>query len=95
MSYFVTRVVLHHTSVKEDYSALHAAMESNGFSRTVWGDDGKQYHLPPAEYLLMGSHAIADVRASAVRAATSTGKYVSVLVTEGSSLNWQGLTVVS
>jgi hypothetical protein len=91
MSYFTTRVELLNHATAADYLVLHAAMGAEGFSRIVTGGDGRRYHLPPAEYLKEGDFAIADVLNAAVRASTSTGKHMAVLVTEGTRLTWVGL----
>lgn len=49
MARFTTRVELHYAD-DDDYETLHAAMEDEGFYRTITSDDGIAYHLPTAEY---------------------------------------------
>jgi hypothetical protein len=49
MATFMTRVELH-SADEDDYETLHAAMEKEGFNRTITSDDGVTYHLPTAEY---------------------------------------------
>jgi hypothetical protein len=39
-----------HDALWPDYDTLHAAMEHQGFSRLITGDDGRTYQLPWAEY---------------------------------------------
>lgn len=90
MSYYVTRVELHYATY-EDYENLHAAMQRAGFSRAIVGDDGETYHLPTAEYVIVGDYDIAAVRATAAKAAQTTGKRFAVVVTEGTNVSWQGL----
>ena len=91
MAYFTTRVVLHGWATAEDYSVLHTAMHKAGFASTVSAADGFTYHMPPAEYLLVGVYKLTDVLGWAEAAASQTGKRDSVLVTEGLTLTWHGL----
>ena len=91
MSYYTTRIELHNASYP-DYERLHSAMQGVGFSRRVAGNDGKTYHLPTAEYLLVGNYSADSVRALAAKAADTVGKAYAVLVTDGANLAWQGLT---
>ena len=90
MSYYVTRVELHYAT-HEDYENLHGAMQRAGFSRLIVGDDGQTYHLPTAEYVMIGDYDVAGVRSAAARAAATTGKRFAVVVTKGASLSWEGL----
>lgn len=90
MSSFTTRVELHSASY-DDYNNLHAFMEAEGFSRLIKADSGTWYHLPTAEYNREGALTIAEVRASAQRAANRTGKLFCVLVSESTSRSWVGL----
>jgi hypothetical protein len=90
MSSFTTRVELHSASL-EDYKNLHAFMEIEGFSRLIKSDAGIWYHLPTAEYTREAAVAIADVLASAERAAARTGKRYSVIVTQSNGRLWNGL----
>lgn len=90
LSYYVTRVELHGASY-EDYQNLHGAMQRAGFSRLIVGNDGQTYHLPTAEYAIVGDYDVAAVRAAAATAATTTGKTFAVVVTKGASVSWQGL----
>lgn len=90
MPAFTTRVELHGATYT-DYQTLHAAMDLEGFHRTIQGDDGFWYHLPTAEYVVSANAMGAQVLASAQRAAGKTGKASSILVTQGQSWNWSGL----
>ncbi len=54
MAAFTTRVELHSAGY-EDYETLHAAMEAEGFSRTITSGDNITYHLPTAEYNRSGN----------------------------------------
>jgi hypothetical protein len=90
MSYYVTRVELHYATY-EDYEKLHGAMQQAGFSRLIVGDDGQTYHLPTAEYVMVGDYDVAAVRRAAAQAAATTGKRFAIVVTKGGSLSWEGL----
>jgi hypothetical protein len=79
MSRFTTRVELHEAS-EDDYEELHVAMENEGFRRTITGDEG--------EYHLVGDITEDQVLQRAKRAAATTGKSYSILVTEGSRKWW-------
>lgn len=87
MSRFTTRVELHEAN-EEDYEKLHAAMEVEGFTRTIANTAGTQYYLPSAEYSRSGDLTNDEVLKSAKRAATTTGKEFSVLVTQGVRRWW-------
>ena len=93
MSSFTTRVELHYAN-DNDYDQLHQAMEREGFSRLIQGGDGRWYQLPTAEYNRETELAIETVRESAARAAASTGRNHSVLVSQATSRAWIGLPVV-
>jgi hypothetical protein len=90
MSYYVTRVELHYATY-EDYENLHGAMQRARFSRVIVGDDGQTYHLPTAEYVMVGDYDVAAVRRASAQAAATTGKKFAVVVTQGASLSWEGL----
>lgn len=90
MGRFTTRVTLHNAD-SEDYENLHEAMENNGFSRTIIGNDGVEYQLPDAEYNKEGDYTIEQVRESAKNAAVTTGKRYSILVSGLDSRAWFGL----
>lgn len=99
MANFTIRIVLHKDDKNyepldsETYDVLHQAMEDKGFSRTITGDNGTEYHLPPAEYFKSGNFTIEQVRTSASNAASNTGKKYSILVTQGRQA-WQNLEKV-
>ena len=89
---FTTRVELHDADDRDDYDRLHAAMEAEGFTRTI-ESSGTTYHLPTAEYNLEGPYTAEQVRAKAAVAAKETGKRFAILVTPAAgSRYWQGLT---
>lgn len=93
MSSFTVRVELH-DATWNDYDVLHAAMESEGFRRTVRSDDGITYHLPTAEYDLSAYKDRSEVLDKAKAAATRTRKGFGVLVTESNGRTWIGLAPV-
>ena len=90
MAQFTVRVELHHATL-DDYDVLHGAMEKQGFSRVITGDDGKTYHLPWAEYNGVGALSSVQVRDIASTAASTTGKRYAILVTESQTRAWVGL----
>ena len=49
MADFTVRVELHGAEW-EDYDILHEEMEAQGFSRTIRGESGDLFELPPAEF---------------------------------------------
>jgi hypothetical protein len=93
MSRFTVRIELHDAEW-EDYDSLHAAMEDQGFSRLITGDNGVTYHLPWAEYNREGALTTGQVLNVAQSAADSTGKNNSVFVTESGGRRWSGLQAV-
>lgn len=90
MARFTTRVELHNAD-EDDYEQLHAAMEREGFSRTIVSGDGTTYHLPTAEYDRQGNLTRDEVLESAKRSANKTGCSYAVLVTQSNGRTWQGL----
>jgi hypothetical protein len=94
MASFIVRVELHNARY-EDYLALHAAMAVRGFSRTILGSNGENYHLPTAEYDITTTATAEQVRQAADSAATTTGKAHGVLVAQYSSCLWSGLPKAS
>ncbi|HEY1210093.1 MAG TPA: type V toxin-antitoxin system endoribonuclease antitoxin GhoS [Terracidiphilus sp.] len=92
MNQFTVRIELHEAQWA-DYNTLHAAMERQGFSRLITGDDGRAYQLPWAEYYGTANLSSIEIRDIAHNVANTTGKTNSVLVTEGTSLAWWGLTI--
>jgi len=90
MARFTTRVELHYAT-EADYQVLHSAMELRGFSRLVGANDGRRYHLPPAEYDLSGTASINDVLQGAQSAIAEIHKTGAVLVTEAVRRSWVGL----
>jgi hypothetical protein len=90
MAKFTVRVELHSASYS-DYETLHGSMERRGFSRFITSDDGKNYHLPTAEYEKSAEFTRQQVLASAKAATAETGKSFAVLVTESDGRTWIGL----
>jgi hypothetical protein len=92
MAQFTIRIELHDAQWT-DYNTLHAAMERQGFSRLIRGDDGQTYQLPWAEYDAAANLTSMQVLAIAQSAANTTGKKNSVLVTEAKYRAWSGLSL--
>ena len=68
MPKFTTRVELH-DATEDDYAELHAAMETEGFSRLIEDNKGNVCHLPWAEYNSVGEETRDQVLAAAKRGA--------------------------
>ena len=104
--FFIARVVLHHTDSSDDYTDLHAEMETRGFSRTISNNSQARYRLPPGEYFfestLYTTNQVADLARAAVAAVMTdenikvkaANKTPSVLVTSSNDISWSGLTRV-
>jgi hypothetical protein len=93
MATFMTRVELHDASYS-DYEELHVAMETEGFDRNITSDDGVTYYLPPAEYYCDVQLTRQQVLEKAKRAARTTQKSFSAVVTESKGIAWTGLSKV-
>lgn len=91
MARFITRVELYGTPTRQDYDKLHAAMESNGFSRTITGDNGTVYKLPTATYFGEATATAEQVRKHAADAAFATWKSCAVFTCEFVNSSWSGL----
>jgi hypothetical protein len=94
MAMFTTRIELH-DAVWDDYEKLHAAMAGAGFSRVITSDDNVKWHMPWAEYDVVGNYTLDQVFTAASNAAHSTGKKSAVFVTQAVSRKWSGLQKVS
>jgi len=71
MTRYLTRVELHNADGAA-YTRLHAAMQSEGFSRTIFSGDGTEYKLPTAEYRMDTTLTRGEVHQLAKGAARST-----------------------
>jgi len=92
MANYLARVELH-LALPEDYERLHLSMQQRGYLRQITGEDGLIYQLPAGTYFVTGSSAMLHVALNAaVEAANETGKKSAVLVTDGRSVAWRGLT---
>lgn len=90
MPTFTVRVELHKAD-PASYDALHQAMARAGFSNEVQGEDGAIYLLPLGEYSMKDSSLSGrEVRDLTKKAALTSGKEASILVTEGRRF-WSGL----
>ncbi len=79
MNSFLTRIELHRGS-PDDYSVLHTLMEQVGFSRKIRAADGIIYHLPSAEYNIVGNYTLEQVREAAQNAVNRTRDSAIVFV---------------
>ncbi len=90
MADFTTRVELHEATWS-DYQTLHGQMEAAGFQRTIHADQGAEYHLPTAEYVIAGNLTASDALEKAKVAAATTRKRFAVFVTTATAWRWYGL----
>lgn len=79
MARVIARVELHFAN-ESDYRTLHAAMEREGFARTVQASDGVWYHLPTGTYVHHSAGSPADGSQRAARAAGATGRAYAIFV---------------
>ncbi|MFM0736555.1 hypothetical protein PQQ51_04800 [Paraburkholderia xenovorans] len=66
MDRFNVRVELLNGANGDDYGALHQRMMASGFATAVVADDGRTYHLPPAEYVHVADDGARSVRNAAI-----------------------------
>lgn len=91
---FVIRIELNDSTLS-DFTILHQAMSSMGFSQKISSDDGKEYHLPRATYLgKTSSHTKSQILELAKKAVAQTGKTSEIFVAEYSGATWVGLKPV-
>jgi len=82
MPQFITRVELPR-GTEEQYSKLHTAMASRGFSREITDQKGMVYFLPTAEYIREGDALkLQTVYEDAWAGASSVSSGIAVLVAE-------------
>jgi hypothetical protein len=91
MAKFTTRVELYGKPTWDDYDKLHTAMEAEGFSRIIADSDGKEYHMPHAEYNREAELNRSQILSSAKKAAASVWEDFGVLVTESDGRTWHNL----
>lgn len=91
MSDFIIRVELHNATAT-DYSNLHSAMETAGFSRTIMDSRGILYQLPTAEYVCSPTtQTVNDIRDIAYRIAGRVRPDPSVIAANYTGAAWNGL----
>jgi len=88
--HYTVRVELHGASYA-DYQSLHQYMARQGFSRTIQGDDGVVYKLPPAEYVITATLTGNDVLQRARAAAAGTNRSAEIVVATTDAWAWSGL----
>lgn len=94
MANYTTRIELHNSTKISDYEILHKAMESEGFSRTIFlPDTNIEYYLPTAEYNIISNLGIKEVLELARTAVLKTKLTYAILVTKGIR-RWVGLEKV-
>lgn len=83
MAKYTTRIELYGSPSRTDYDNLHAAMEREGFTRTIsWEGETVTYQMPHAEYNRTSDLAAAQIKDSAVIAAKTVWSDFGVLVTQ-------------
>jgi len=83
MANFTTRVELYGDPSGDDYDNLHAAMEKEGFRRTIkFEGDDTIWQLPHAEYNRNANLTAEAVRDSAKGAAATVWDDFAILVTK-------------
>ncbi|HKW77095.1 MAG TPA: hypothetical protein VJN64_16300 [Terriglobales bacterium] len=94
MSMFTTRIELH-DATWDDYERLHGAMQKAGFSRLITSDDNSKWHMPWAEYDVVGTYTLDQIFTAASNAASTVGKKFALLVSQAVSRRWSGLQKAS
>lgn len=94
MPTFIVRVELHPADREQQHSAVHLAMEAEGFSRIYTDRDGLRYHLPASEYCLIADNSIEDVRERGRVATSRITTHFMLLVTEAVRVASWGLVPV-
>ncbi|MDE2419751.1 MAG: DUF2622 domain-containing protein [Gammaproteobacteria bacterium] len=92
MATFIVRIELPN-ALPNDYEILNHKMEQSGFSRRIYGNDGKSYALPTAEYMWSSRfQTTRAVRSQVALIINSIQKRNSaILVMKFSSSAWTGL----
>ena len=85
MNTYLVRIELF-GSVLSDYPPLHQEMRKVGFSTTIKADNGIEYQLPSAEYVISTALSFDQVLEMAKRCANNTHRTSAVLVVK--SLGW-------
>jgi hypothetical protein len=89
MPKYIVRIELHGAEGNGDiYEKLHVAMEAQGLSRTITGDDGNLWKLPTAMYQANSTWAIAPLRAHLKKIADGVWAGGWVFVADYSSAAW-------
>ena len=90
---YAVRVELNSGSMN-DFNLLHQAMDNKGFSKIITSDDGRDYYLPKATYLINTTSNRSRVLEAVKSAVSITRKTAEIIVFEYSSSSWSGLTPV-
>lgn len=79
MSQFIARVELLSANDR-DYEILKSKMLSIGFAASIKADNGVEYQLPTAEFIIEGNFSLTQVYDLAERATRGTRKQSVILV---------------
>lgn len=94
MTQFLVRIELIDANAL-NYEALHIAMATRGFKRTIQGVDLREFKLPPAEYLYLGVLETSEIVLEyASNAARQVGVVFRVLVGKFDDVRWANLEPV-
>ena len=85
------RVELHQARTAEQYQRLHQLLGRYGISNVIVADSGRRYRLPPAEYYYSGDATRDQILAIAKQCAAAVDPSYAVVVTQSSSVTWEGL----
>jgi len=78
------------------YNSLHNTLGKYGFFKTIWGDDGRLFHLPDAMYVgTAQSYDIVAVRDTLKEIVQSVWASSEVIVFRTDAFAWTGLRPVT
>jgi hypothetical protein len=89
MYHYIVRVELHDAN-SDDYKKLHKIMLDDGFGNLVKGDDGKNYHLPSAEYHATSAELLSTeiMRDNLRRMLIPVGRSYRLLISRADQIAW-------
>jgi hypothetical protein len=95
MSRFIIRVELHGERSALQYQRLHHLLAARGIATIIQADDGRRYHLPPAEYYYFGNATAQELRDIAKQCANIVDSSNAVVVVDARMIVWEGLQQVA
>ena len=88
MSQFITRIELHAAS-ERDYEILRMKMLAIGFASSIKADNGLEYQLPTAEFIIEGNYSLTQVYDLAERATRGTRRQNVILVVHSKGITFK------